>query len=212
MSSNCETLSLADALRQVPVQATLALLEGAYHCAHTLERPPWDFALANNEIHKTGVTDGQLELLLAAHVLERRTNLLPAVPNGHAPCEPDVHLQEDTAWLVLSPAGAQLVAQTRQSGGKLVPRWDPFHCELWLGGRLVKQFHRAARNQEYVLTSFQEEGWPERLEIALPDCKLAQLAYRLRETVKSLNHGQTPHGVGFHACADGKSVRWQFLE
>ena len=131
MSSDRETLSLADVLQEACVRATLTLLEGAYHCALTVGRPPWDFALAATELHKTGVTDGHLELLRAAHVLERRTQLLPSVSNGHTPCTlaPAVVIQDAAPWFVLSPAGARMAAQARQGGSKVGPHWDASRCE-----------------------------------------------------------------------------------
>jgi hypothetical protein len=208
---SCDTVLLPAALAVPCVRAALALLEGAYRCALILGRPPWDFALTETELSKTGVTDDHLTGLAAAGLLEWRSGTAPATHNGAGRSRVPKVLRGPALLFVLTQAGADLASRNRVGGGNAVPRWDPFRCELWLGDRLVKRFHRAARNQEYVLTCLQEAGWPERLEIALPDCKPAPLAHRLRETVKSLNQGQAPPCIGFRVCADGQSVRWQLL-
>jgi hypothetical protein len=64
-------------------------------------------------------------------------------------------------------------SSTKQAAGQVLaaheePEWEPTLCELRYRGRVVKQFHRAAPNQECILNAFQELGWPERVDDPLP--------------------------------------------
>jgi hypothetical protein len=48
------------------------------------------------------------------------------------------------------------------------PRWDGQLWQLWWQGFLIKAFHRPAVNQEIVLATLEEKGWPKRIDYPLP--------------------------------------------
>ena len=48
------------------------------------------------------------------------------------------------------------------------PKWNSNVGVLSFGVRIVKRFPRAARNQEIILSAFEEEGWPPRIDDPLP--------------------------------------------
>ncbi|SRR5579884_146796 len=211
MNSTRESYSLADLLQEIPVRATLTLLEGAYRSAVLLGRSPWDFAVTDAELHKLGVTHGHLEALIAAHVLETRTDREPLLLEGYA-CGAAPRFPQAATCFVLSRSGAELIARVPQRSGKLLPHWDAFQRVLWLGDQQVLRFRRAAENQEYVLRRLQEDQWEGSVEIAWPDLTSKQSAQRLRQTIKSLNRGQVPQRLCFRVEGGGKSVRWQVGE
>jgi len=53
------------------------------------------------------------------------------------------------------------------------PRWDGDTRTLWFGDSVCKRYTRPAPSQEKILTSFQEEGWPNRIDDPLDPGKLA---------------------------------------
>jgi hypothetical protein len=44
------------------------------------------------------------------------------------------------------------------------PRWDSERRELWYGDTFCKHFRQPAKNQEPILASFEEQGWPKRID------------------------------------------------
>ena len=58
-------------------------------------------------------------------------------------------------------------ANCRSTDGSL-PSWDAQRRVLQLGNELVKLFRVPAPNQEAVLSAFEEEGWPFRVDDPLP--------------------------------------------
>lgn len=207
-----DPLPLPDVLGEPCVRAALALLEGAYRCALTLNRSPWDFALPDLQLQQTGVTESQLEALVASLILERRTDLTPPAADGVTSGGSLVSPQAPVCWFVLAPAGFGPASRQKAEGDGAVPRWDRCRRELWLGGRVVMRFRRAAGNQEYVLDRLLEGNWREPVVVLWVGLSEKQSAERLRQTVKSLNRGQSPRRLAFSVGADGRTVRWRALE
>jgi hypothetical protein len=80
-----------------------------------------------------------------------------------------------------------------------VPTWDGTARRLLFRGQVCKQFARPAPNQERILATFQEEGWPDAVDDPLPAGKLAQ-------TVESLND-RLQH-IKFRLNGAGTGVCW----
>ncbi|MBI2481666.1 MAG: hypothetical protein HYV60_24380 [Planctomycetia bacterium] len=95
---------------------------------------------------------------------------------------------------------------------ELAPYWDGVRRELRLGQQLVKQFRLPSPNQLYVLTTFQEEGWPPRIDDPLPPLPDTHPKQRLRETIRSLNrHQKSLLCVRFKGDGTGEGVLWEIL-
>ena len=73
---------------------------------------------------------------------------------------------------------------------------------------MVKRVYRDAPNQRLVLATFQESGWPERIDDPLPGRNGQDRKRRVRETAKSLNRGLAPGVARFHADGTGTGFRW----
>ena len=87
----------------------------------------------------------------------------------------------------LEPTDAQAAGD---SPSELRPRWNRHDRELYFGDQLVKKFSVPAKNQELVLTAFEEEGWPQHIDSPLPPTKSgAVAAVRLRDTIKKIKSG-----------------------
>jgi hypothetical protein len=89
-----------------------------------------------------------------------------------------------------------------------IPYWDNRRRELRVGDVVVKQFSCAAANQERILASFEEEGWPGHIYDPLPQDGASSPERRLRDTVKSLNRNQLQPLVQFRCDGTGAGICW----
>ena len=92
------------------------------------------------------------------------------------------------------------------------PRWDPATRQLFLGNRLVKQFLVPATNQEIILKTFHQLGWPECIDNPLPDGEETTAARRLHNAITRLNHQQVHPLIRFHGTGTGAGVRWEAVQ
>jgi len=91
------------------------------------------------------------------------------------------------------------------------PVWDAELHELCVGQLLVKCFKWPALNQETVLSAFQEEDWPKRIDDPLPPRPELDPKRRLHDTIKSLNRNQKNRLIRFKGDGTGQGVRWEFV-
>jgi len=82
--------------------------------------------------------------------------------------------------------------------------------ELIVNGIVVKQLDIRATNQIAILTAFQEEGWPPRIDDPLHP-NSGDSKSRLRSTIHCLNGCHHPHLVHFFADGSGKGIRWKLI-
>jgi hypothetical protein len=93
----------------------------------------------------------------------------------------------------------------------LVPQWDKERQELRLGRLIVKQFKVPAPNQAMILTAFQEEEWPTRIDDPIPPNPDQDPKRRLHDTINTLNRHQKHRLVHFLGDGTGEGVRWELL-
>jgi hypothetical protein len=106
-----------------------------------------------------------------------------------------------------------VTADGRQNNGKYptFPTWDADERELRLGGRVIKRFKWNAENQQRILTSFQEEGWPHRIDDPIPPKPDQNQRQRLRDAISSLNKHQESRLIRFRSDGSGLGVVWELL-
>ena len=92
------------------------------------------------------------------------------------------------------------------------PHWNPVTRVLSLGDRIVKQFRVPAHNQEAVLSAFQEEGWPHRIDDPLPYRAGVRAKYRLHFTIGRLNQSEKDRLIRFFGDGTGEGVCWRLVE
>lgn len=90
-----------------------------------------------------------------------------------------------------------------------VPRWDGERRELWLGDVLVKRFRVPAPRQELLLTVFEEEGWPLRIDDPLPPHPAVDPKRQLHAVISALNRNQKTSKLHFSGDGNGTGVLWQ---
>ncbi len=211
-------------------QPVLQLLLRATQYADDTGRDRWDFAVELSSLLTTGAGHSELRWLACkgyiAHAVET------TLPGDSTRCfRPAGELQFPTSTcFVLTDAGAAalayqetevlstslppspVVATPRLNGHKPKPIWDHFRQELRVGEFVVKQFKVPAPNQETVLTVFEEEGWPVRIDDPLPPREEQDTKRRLHETITSLNRRQRVRLVRFMGDGSGQGVLWELIE
>src|SRR5882757_5867821 len=160
------------------VRAALALLQHALACAKDAQAPPWDFELEIGQLYAAGLTITDLRWMVVKEFVEHADET-SVHGSEHRSFTPGRGLNFlPTTCVLLTIKGAALAVRENAAppdevpaaNGKshrqasLKPRWDAARRELSLGGRMVKQFHVPARNQELILSAFQKEDWPESID------------------------------------------------
>jgi hypothetical protein len=109
---------------------------------------------------------------------------------------------------------AESQAQSQASAeppARVVPRWDGDMQELRVAGVIVKQFKVPAPNQEMILSAFQEENWPVRIDDPLPPHPDQDAKRRLHDTIVSLNRNHKSRFIRFMGDGTGEGVRWTLV-
>ena len=94
----------------------------------------------------------------------------------------------------------------------ILPRWDVAGRVLCLAGRVVKRYRYSSPNQEAVLTAFEEEHWPRRIDDPLRPIEGQDSKQRLRDTIRTLNAKQENVLIRFHSGGTGEHVIWEPVE
>lgn len=150
---------------------------------------------------RLGYLQGVTQEMQAFIGSQRRANTPPAPA---APC------------LILTDAGAALVCSTlKQLATKTAlairrPHWDAVRRELRIDGLIVRRFERASTNQELLLSAFERQEWPERVDDPLPDEPYCDPKQRLHDTIKRLNRSLLPGLIRFSGDGSGTGVLWRF--
>jgi hypothetical protein len=178
-----------------------------------------EIAISLDDLRQRGLADPDLESLVLAGLVEKLPGPTTATPSStRRPGRRDATTAESCV-IRLTPSGAALVLPSLSAGKKdepavagvpaEIPVWDEVARELWWRSRLVKRFWRYAANQFLVLSAFQTQGWPLRIDNPLPRTSRVNAKARLRETLKSLQRGQNPVVLRFRADGSGLGVRWE---
>jgi hypothetical protein len=204
------------------IRAALALLQRAQDCAKDAQAPAWDFALEIGQLYAAGLTITDLRWMVAKELVEHGDET-SVHGNEHRSFAPSRGLNFlPTTCVLLTIKGAALAARENTppvddipapSGlshpqTSLKPQWDATRRELSLGGRMVKQFHVPARNQELILSAFQDEDWPETIDDPLSDEIDIDPKTRLNDAIYRLNRRQLACLLRFHVNRHGSGVCW----
>jgi hypothetical protein len=213
------------------LRAGLAVLWRAYICAQDTGANVWDFALRTGSLYEAGMTSSDLRWLVAKGFAEhgeetsgyddphrsfRHSNgyffnnhtCLVLTPNGAALAE---HVFRKTTESAKAPLSA-FAAVADQAASALKPRWHATRRELSLAGLIVKRFRVPARNQETILSVFEEEGWAEHIHDPLPVDHDIDAPTRLHDAINRLNRCQINPLLRFHGDGKGTGVFWELIQ
>jgi hypothetical protein len=206
-------------------ETALTELAIAHDYARDARRNAWQFAVEISRLTDLGLTGSDLRWLVekgfAVHAreitevgdLDRRFAL-----------GVNTAFTQETRFL-LTDVGYALAAGCRavptllrfhnpgesNATNKCTPNWQGGDGTLYLGSQIVKRFKRPSPNQEIILATFEEEGWPERIDDPLPQVNGIDPKRRLHDSIKWLNRNQATRLLRFSGDGTGEGVRWQAI-
>ena len=208
-------------------EAALAQLLEAYEFSKQRQCPVWDFAVEIGTLNKLGLTNHELRWMVCNGLVEHARESFGSA--DHRTFEPAGHLSfrrktcfvlTDLGVSVLGPLGNRDALPTERRSASyrvfgapvaedsLTPLWDHDRQELRLGEVLVKRFKVPARNQVAILSAFQEEDWPVRIDDPLSPRPDLDPKRRLHDTINSLNRNQNHALIHFSGDGSGQGIRW----
>lgn len=103
---------------------------------------------------------------------------------------------------------AQQNAVGPAAGSQHQPHYDASSWVLAIGNITVKKFRHAARNQQLILESLEQAGWPAHLDDPLPHSEDVNPRDRLANTIRRLNRNQVCPVVRFRMDGTGYGLCW----
>lgn len=179
------TPQTADIVSHSERLATHRLFLQAYEQARSVEDALGDMTFSLAVLRGAGVSERDLRLLLAQAMA----------------------LSREIAARSLDSVQRTVPSETRE-----VPRWDGERRELYVGEQLVKRYRQPAPCQVLVLSSFEELGWPPRIDDPLPMVTGHDQRDRLREVIGHLNSRQQPWLIRFQGDGTGQGVIWDWAD
>ncbi len=110
-----------------------------------------------------------------------------------------------SAIILTFPTGAD--CRAGDSSLRLVPHWDG--NALWFAGLLVKEFARGAVDQKAILSAFQEEGWPPRIDDPMPGKPGKNSHRRLHNAINNLHRRMVYRVIKFRGDGTGEGISWE---
>ncbi len=229
-ASSDEGAGLCDAVVPPEIRSRLRLLLKAHDYARDVMRDVWDFAVEIRVLRAAGLTLSHFRWLTCKGYVEHAREItMPGRNSREFQRGGDLSFSARTCF-VLTPAGLAVARAVRDQNGAHqgpqwcngttkrcarpappTPRWDTERQEFYVGSRLVKAFKLPSPNQEAVLSAFQEEGWPPRIDDPLPPHLEIDPKRRLHDTIKSLNRSQKRRLIRFTGDGSGEGVGWTLI-
>jgi len=195
--------------------AFVALLE-AIEYSQDLGADVWEFAIEIDSLRNLKLADGDLRWMVARGLAEHVVEITPTEDATRKFRRCERALFGKRSCFVLTPSGEALARELRgdcetdADRGELLsvwqsardrdpplrsraPDWDRDRHELRIASIVVKRFTIPSVDEESVLTAFEEQGWPARIDDPLPRCDGSAQTTRLRED----SWATTPGGAFF---------------
>ncbi|MCE9607384.1 MAG: hypothetical protein K8U03_21065 [Planctomycetia bacterium] len=221
--------------------AGLTFLLQAREYADDVQTDHWDFALELRELRSVDLINSDLRwLVMKGYVEHARETTLPGESQRSFRRTKGLSFTKQTCF-VLTDSGVEAahalgVFETQmdhvadatppqaepaakkvapppaaEPAPRVLPRWDGDMQELRVNGVIVKQFKVPAPNQEMILSAFQEENWPVRIDDPLPPHPDQDSKRRLHDTIVSLNRNHKSRFIRFMGDGTGEGVRWTLI-
>ena len=202
------------------LQPGIAELVKASALALDAGQDKWDFALELRVLRRHGLSESDLRWLMCKGIVEHARELSRKGDCRRTFRSKNTLKFKKRSCFVLADDFAQKIPDNERSvlsfrpkqnlHREVVPCWNGDRHELYLADLLVKRFRWPARNQETILASFEEDGWPvEGIDDPLPPRSEKDPKQRLRDTVKCLNRYQTNRFIRFRGDGTGERVLWE---
>ncbi len=207
-----------------PVWLAVTRLYQAARLAADCQCERQEFSVSWDELSQMDLRREELKWLLLKNVVKESMPVLdPNSPKSHPKRHADF---TSDAMFMIADLGSELVeqcltdaklrqsadgqsSQTSSAQPELKPSWDDQRHELHCAGKVVKKFKWRAANQETILATFEEEGWPAHIDDPLPQEPNIDPKRRLADAIKSLNRHQKASLVRFCGDGTGQGVLWE---
>jgi hypothetical protein len=209
------------------IKTALAILLEGLEYAQQLHAAPWDFAVEVSSLRRLKLSNNDLRWLLAHDLVEHAVEVAVDGATRTFRKQAPTSIGKRSCF-VLTETGATLARDLRgetepssnngerasrrratplSDSSAPTPSWDRNRRELWFGATLVKRFTLPSPDQESILTAFEEQHWPARIDdpaLTAPDtARRAQLI----ETVQQLNRRHRSTLIRFH-CDGARGIFW----
>ena len=188
-------------------------LRDAHEVAASHKKTCWELAVEVDELYRKGFSVNEIRQGLLNKHCEMRVEITG--------CESDQRVFEPVnslfvprnACLVVTQAGINYLDACAEeldsaNGCSTVPVWKPDQRSLFFDGVLIKRYRCPARNQEIVLSAFQEDGWVARIDDPLPTKNEVDRKQRLQDTIKGLNRNRKSETLTFTGDGTASGIIW----
>ncbi len=180
----------------------------------------WDFAVELSDLTSLGLSRNDVRWLLGRGLIEQGTEVVPSKGCRRSfERKQDWTFGERTCFVLTSIGVAQVMAlldstvdslpSAEADAQRLTPKWDPCRRTLYFLENVVKQFRVPAPNQELILTVFEEEDWPYRVDDPLPCVDSIFPKRRLHDTINALNRKHQTTVLRFFGDGRGEGICWE---
>lgn len=190
------------------VLPALRLLFDGFQYANDLGTPLAEFAVSLETLQRFAVAEIDIRWLTRKGYAVAVCDDKPLPHDCAADFSPRTRFMVSLDGLRYAKEVFELCAEASEPD-VLIPTWDSSHRKLKLGECVVKRFHVPAPNQELILQSFQEDGWPPQIEDPIPPIRNIDPKRRLHDTVLALNRCQTGRRIRFRGDGTGVGVYWE---
>jgi hypothetical protein len=207
----------------------IAELTKAAEYAERTSTDRWDFAVEIQQLRELGLCNNDLRYLIKLHYVEHAAEVRNASSKSRRfRREADLSITSKSCFVLsqskcdaVSDEGsvtvsAPIVAKTHVTPGihdsSQLPFWDVARRVLEFHDKIVKHFKWQAANQEIILSAFQEEGWPARIDDPLHPLPMLAEKRRLSDSIRSLNRNQLHSLIHFRGDGSGQGIVWDALE
>ncbi len=197
-------------------RAALAPLWKAFFCARDLRIDPWEFALSLTHLLDLGVNRGDLRWLVLNGYVTFRDRARRFQPSTNVAVSRDPRFMITEGGVLAAGLSGEAATGRRSANyAEIVslvshlPRWDRKLRQLLFDGCVVKRFRLPARNQEAVLSAFEEANWPSSIDDPLPWLPKQRCKERLHATIRCLNANHENRRIRFRGNGTGEAVLWE---
>jgi hypothetical protein len=194
---------------------------------------PWEFAVEIDQFRQLGLCDNDLRYLVRMQYVDHAADITSLGSDGRQFRSTGDLCFTDQTCFVLTPSGLAMameagleldappsvirIASTSDESAHLAkntpfPSWDAERHILSFDGQVVKHFKWAGANQETILSVFEEEAWPARIDDPLVPAPTIDAKRRLSDTIKCLNRGHKIQLLRFHGDGTGQGVIWRAVD
>jgi hypothetical protein len=214
VSVELEELELAKELSR---EALDLLLRATYY-ARNSARPIWDFAVELHQLMQSGFSWSDLRWLACKGYVKHAIESSRDYGERRTFAQVSTLAFGDRSSFILTETGSRfaevMISKTPTANGVgphsgCTPSWDRLKRELSLGVTIIKRYCVPARNQEIILSAFQEEAWPSHIDDPLPPVAGLDIKRRLHSTIQCLNRNQRVRLLHFHGDGYGRGVCWE---